>query len=154
MQRMNGGLYRVVASIAGAEVHLLVDTGAAQTHLDRERCKRLDLKWHRAVFVSELGRLYLYSGTRYVLGADPDLRIAGVRAVHGPIYHDDLADLNKNLALRGDKPVDGLLGADVLNNHKCVLDLRNSRLYLLPEGQAGAAPATPDSKGARSAGQP
>jgi hypothetical protein len=130
IERMKCGLYRVGARVGSADVSLLLDTGSAQTRLDRKRCLHINLPWRRALFVAEPGAVYLHSGTPYVLGADTPVKIGDVPALHGAIYEHDLSASNKKLAMHGDEPIDGLLGADILNAHLCIIDLRRSRLYL------------------------
>jgi predicted aspartyl protease len=121
------GHFQASGEVSGHPVKILVDTGAASTVID--------LEWARARgFALEAtgmsgggagaGALDIYR----VPGAA--IRIAGIAiATPGPLAVD-LGNVAKALAAKGMKAPQVVLGADVMNPRKAIIDYGTATLYL------------------------
>ncbi|QEH37756.1 hypothetical protein OJF2_63470 [Aquisphaera giovannonii] len=125
LRRMASGYLTTGAKLNGKELTLVIDTGAPNTHLDRERTRELGLKW-------------MERGDGKAAGSDQGTAVAVVQAIEvgqarsGPIrigIHS-MAETNRAVQPYGDGPVDGVLGADVLDPAWAVIDYRKCELYL------------------------
>jgi hypothetical protein len=117
LDRMKG--YRcLVANVNNREVRLLLDTGAPVTALDRKRTAHLGLEWQYAELNGDWS-CYL-----------PAMQVGPMRAVHFVVFHDDLGYFNEKLKKHGIPAIDGLLGADVLEQGEAIIDYRSNDLYV------------------------
>jgi Aspartyl protease len=106
---------------------LLVDTGAASTVVSLSLARRMGLN------VTSLGRTGGGAG-----GAqleifqlhETELELDGARPRPSALYALDLSHLNAALALKGTTPVEAILGADVLDRQKAVIDYASRWLFL------------------------
>jgi hypothetical protein len=106
---------------------LLLDTGAPNTHVDPARTKSLDLPWRyldEAVFGPGWGKIGYAELAGMKIGA------VEIRPFH--VRTKDETQLNALLVTYGDAPIDGILGADVLEPHAAVIDYPSRTLFLRP----------------------
>ena len=88
----------------------MLDTGAPNTHLDRERAEKLGLKWKAysplldQIAPGGKGRHFLIDAIELETYTTPKLWI----------YDHAMNELNPLLEQYGDPPIDGVLGGDVL----------------------------------------
>jgi predicted aspartyl protease len=117
----------VDGAINGKPARLMVDTGAFATLLHRGFVRRLNIPLRETQFSSaavnlkqrgvELARIQRLSvGSVDIVGKD-----VGVVDLEG-LIHGDL--------LRGNRPVAGLLGAEILRSHHGIIDFGTRTLYL------------------------
>ena len=112
LKRTALGYFVVAARVRGVDVTLIVDTGAPTTRLDKNRL--------------EPG-----AGAQ----SPVSIQLGGFRTREVRIEAFDLTELNKRLTKSfGAPPVDGVLGADILDAHLAVVNAADCELYLLRRG--------------------
>ena len=129
LTRSGVGHFHTVGALNGRAVAVLIDTGAASTvvslALARERGMRLnklDLTGGGA------------GGANLEIHAlvDATLSLGDVQPRPRALFAMDLTHVNESLALKGEAPVDVILGADVFEAHAAVIDYGSSSLFLKP----------------------
>jgi predicted aspartyl protease len=141
LARSNSGLLEVSVRVDGAPATLLLDTGAIGTCFDQATAQRLELCTRQTEDrASGLGA-----------GDQPVSSVAMKAFCIGPCplpaieaMMVDFSHVNKARQKRADKPIDGVLGSDILAARAAVLDYSSLTLYLR---QAEAAANTPDLAG-------
>jgi hypothetical protein len=119
----------VVEAEARGERLLLLDTGAAKLALDRGAAERLTLP----LGSTQSKAAGLGAGGVAVQSARlPPLALGPFAAPAAEAVVLDLATVNRSRAKRGDRPLDGVLGAEFLEAHQAVIDYPHQRLYLKP----------------------
>jgi Aspartyl protease len=131
IERQQEGHLVVQASVDGKKLRFLLDTGAPQTYLDRTRVKHLKLQWDEEVVPGRDKSTDWDPTTSCELAA---LDIGGVAARRVRAYLFSTTGLNKALEAYKCKPVDGLLGGDVLSAHGGIIDYASNKLYLTRRG--------------------
>jgi len=122
-----GPLFQERTAINGREVAFYLDTGAGRTVVDLAAAQMLG----RALREDERGAGG--AGTAAMKSGRTQFAVFEV----GPLREDDfpaqavaLSHVNQALRLRGERPMDGVLGADLLEACAAVIDYRQRRLYL------------------------
>jgi predicted aspartyl protease len=135
LKRMVRGHITVDGRINRKEVKLIVDTATPTTRLDRERVANFGPIWVSHDIVPERMQL--------VRSADFDAFALGAFNVGSrTVYERSLDACNRDRTLRGEQPVDGLLGADVLRSCGAIIDFASESLFLIHGDSAGRkAPA-------------
>jgi hypothetical protein len=130
VNRLGSGYLTVAARFDGMELSLILDTGAPRTRLDWKRLQRRREISHKPP-EDEKSESIVMSGS-----VPPgSLEFTGFRTRELHIGNSDLGEVNaRNAQEHGDPPVDGLLGADVLEAHLAVIDYWHRELYLLGRG--------------------
>ncbi len=121
------GHWQLEAALNGAPARLYLDTGAGRTVLDltQARARGLPLTANpeqagglgtasMATYRTSVKRLDLHTLT------ETDFTAAVV----------DLSHVNQGLRARAAEPMDGVLGADILEAREAVIDCKHRRLYL------------------------
>ncbi|HEX3315370.1 MAG TPA: hypothetical protein VHR72_10790 [Gemmataceae bacterium] len=127
LEKMRTGYFGVRVRVGDRKFLMLLDTGAPNTHVDSTRTKALDLPWRyldEAVFGPGWGKMGYAELAGMKIGA-VDIRPFHVRTKDG-------TQLNALLGAYGDAPIDGILGADVLEPHAAVIDYPSRTLFLRP----------------------
>jgi hypothetical protein len=122
------GHFEMMVSINGTDTNFIVDTGAAKTVIDVSfaRAQQLELQ-ESTIQVCGLGsnRLVLYRIKSATL-------MVGEFTLFLPELHAiDLRHIKQSLIEKGvSRPANGIIGADILNHHKAIIDYANQLLYL------------------------
>ena len=119
----------------------ILDTGAGRTVVDRAAQSRFDEG--RATVAG--GQATGAGGSGLAIAALPGsrLRIGGYRDDAFTVRFLALDHVNAAFAHRGEAPVAGVIGADVLERGGALIDYPNMRLYLRNPDADGAAAASP-----------
>ncbi|MDR6993349.1 aspartyl protease family protein [Luteimonas sp. 3794] len=121
----------------------IIDTGAGRTVIDRAAQSRFD----QGRATRDGGRATGAGGTGMAISALPGnrLRIGGYRDDAFTVHFLALDHVNAAFSQRGEAPVDGVIGADILERGGAVIDYPNLRLYLRNSAAADAAASSPSS---------
>ena len=121
------GHLELTAVVNGRPARLFLDTGAGRTVFDAMRAARLDLpRLTEVKCAGGLGAVGMatYQTTIECLVLGP-LEIRNLAALLL-----DLAHVNQALESRGGQPIDGVVGADLLESREAVIDYKHARLFL------------------------
>jgi len=128
MTRLATGHFAVEGTAGSVPFDLIIDTGASHTLIDQQRAARFDL------LTEDRGA----SATG--VGGTVNQRIGTGRlgnVVIGPVRFDslsvrvlDLSHVNGVLRNMGSRPVDGIIGADLLTAQHAVIDYGGLSVYL------------------------
>jgi clan AA aspartic protease (TIGR02281 family) len=127
LSRSGVGHFHTAGSLNGHSVPVLIDTGAASTVVSLERARQIGLT---------LKKLEMKGGGAGGAQLDifqlPDatLSLGDMQLRCRALFGMDLAHVNQSLALKGQSPVDVILGADVFEAHAAVIDYGSSSLFL------------------------
>ncbi len=113
--------------VNGHAARLWLDTGAGQTVLDLEfaRARGLPLT-PRACHGAGAGG----GGLKIMATAVSRLRLAGFMEIDFQCLAMDLDHVNAGLKQRRMEPIDGIIGADLLERREALIDYKASVLYL------------------------
>jgi len=129
-----------VNDVAGT---FILDTGAGRTVIDRAAQSRFD----EGRDVMAGGQATGAGGTGMAISALPGNRlcIGDYRDDAFTLHFLALDHVNAAFSQRGEAPVDGVIGADILERGGAVIDYPNLRLYLRTPAAADAAASSPSS---------
>ena len=121
------GHFEAKGCLARHSIRVLVDTGAASTVISLSLVHELGLE------VTSLGRQGGGAGGTQLeifqlKGAN--LELEGAHPNPTALYAMDLSHVNAALAMKGTTPVEAVLGADVFDRQKAVIDYGSSSLFL------------------------
>jgi tetratricopeptide (TPR) repeat protein len=129
LEQLKTGHLVAEVSAKGKKLRLVIDTGSAGSFLDKERTEHLKLTWQRADSFprdEESNPQFDYYTAAEVSGLD----FGSFMTRRMRVYAADLNPFNRLFKKNGDRPVDGLLGADFLGKYKVLIDYPTLRLYL------------------------
>jgi predicted aspartyl protease len=138
LARSNSGLLEVPVRVGGAPATLLLDSGAVGTCFDQATAQRLGLCTRPAevrasgAAAGDLAVPYV-ALEAFCVGPCP---LPGIEAMM-----IDFSHINEARQRRGDQPIDGVLGSDILAARAAVIDYGSLSLYLR---EAGATANTAD----------
>lgn len=143
MKRHGDAHLTVDVRINGVAGSFILDTGAGRTVIDRAAQSRFD----EGRDVVAGGRATGAGGTGMAISALPGnrLRIGDYRDDAFTVHFLALDHVNAAFSQRGETPVDGVIGADILERGGAVIDYPNLRLYLRNPAAADAAASSPSS---------
>jgi hypothetical protein len=127
LSRSGVGHFHTAGSLSGHPVAVLIDTGAASTVVSLTRARELELT---------LKKLEMKGGGAGGAQLDifnlPDatLSLGDLQPRYRALLAMNLAHVNQSLALKGESPVDVILGADVFEAHAAVIDYGSLSLFL------------------------
>jgi len=124
LSRNRVGQFELPATIDGRAARLILDTGASGTVMDAASAKSRGLP-QDTQSVSTGGAAHAAPTCRLELLEIGPLHFVGVEALVA-----DLGQLNEVLRERGHEPVDGVMGADLLQGREALMDFAGSSLYL------------------------
>jgi hypothetical protein len=130
LSRSGVGHFHAAGSLSGHPVAVLIDTGAASTVVDVSLARELRLT------VTKLEMKGGGAGGAHLdifHLTDATLSLGDVRPRTRALLAMDLAHVNQSLALKGEAPVDVILGADVFEAQAAVIDYGSSSLFLKVE---------------------
>lgn len=117
----------VPVCVNGRRALFILDTGAGATCIDKNRIVRFGLKKKSITHkVAGLGG----SGLKSFRTIAKKFEIDGHEIRMQKLLAVDLSHVNAGLNKRKAKPVDGVLGANILLSHSGIIDYRNKVLYL------------------------
>lgn len=118
----------VETTIAGIQTHLVIDTGASHTCMDKGIVKKFktDLEESKDNAVIGIGGRRLMNCICMV----PDLQIGDFHIESYRVVAVRMSHINKALAKLGCKPIGGLLGSDFLSRFKAVINYETGILHL------------------------
>ena len=128
LQRTIAGHFEIMVSINGIDTNFIVDTGAAKTVIDLGFARKYNLHIQETTnLAGGLGHsrmaLFRVNATRLLIG-EFVLFLPEIHAL-------DLRHIKQSLLDKGiKKPANGVIGSDVLNHHKAIIDYSNQLLYL------------------------
>ncbi len=125
--RVESGYPCVKGTINGNPVNFLVDTGSPNTYLDAKTTGRVKLNWQEFGGRVPSGK----TGQRHKYADVPSIQVGKLSSGPFRVYDDDFSDSNRMLATRGQPPIEGTLGADILSYFGAVIDYRSLQLYLM-----------------------
>lgn len=143
MKRHGDAHLTVDVRINGVAGSFILDTGAGRTVIDRAAQSRFD----EGRDVVAGGRATGAGGTGMAISALPGnrLRIGDYRDDAFTVHFLALDHVNAAFSQRGETPVDGVIGADILERGGAVIDYPNLRLYLRTPAAAQPAASSPSS---------
>lgn len=126
--RTIAGHFEMIVSINGIDTSFIVDTGAAKTVVDLSFARSQNLSVQESTIqVCGLGvsRMVLYR----IRSAT--LRVGEFTLELPQLHAIDLRHVKQSLREKGvERPANGIIGADVLNHHKAIIDYASQLLYL------------------------
>ncbi len=120
---------KVEAKVNGADVTLVVDTGASHTCIADSSVERLRLTRGR---IEPAGSLAALKKNAALSNLD-SLEIGLLRMTNVKAWIVDFSYINMMLQTKGESLCDGVLGADILLSKSAVVDYKGFKLYLKGE---------------------
>jgi predicted aspartyl protease len=122
-----GHLFIDGAAINGRDVTLCLDTGAGRTVVDVARARELGLPLEADSRRAGGAGSAAMENYRTRLAS---LDLQTVTEDDYPVHAIDLSHVNTALVAGGGRPMDGVIGADLLDAREAVIDYRHLRLFL------------------------
>ena len=131
LNRMASGHLRLAARFDRKEISLVLDTGSSRTEFDSERLATLGLGLPTLVPRGDTNEFTDSVASGFV----GYLELGSIQTRELQIGICDLRERNRILLEHyGEPPVDGILGADVLEPHMAVIDYKVYEVYLRGRG--------------------
>jgi clan AA aspartic protease (TIGR02281 family) len=115
--------------VNGKAVRLLVDTGASKTVFDKERAKKF-LAEEKLEKHNKLSTGLGTSKMKSHLAVIKKISIGTIEIKNYKTVVMDLSHVNVAYRQMKQKPIDGVLGSDILKKHKAVIDYEKRTLVL------------------------
>jgi predicted aspartyl protease len=119
----------VSARINGKVAHLVVDTGASRSVFDKERIKNFVDKEE----IRDIEKLSTGLGTNSMQSQCTLLSAFKIGTIEIKDFECillDLAHVNQSYEMIGLKPVEGVIGSDILKKYNALIDYKNRLLIL------------------------
>jgi predicted aspartyl protease len=119
------------AMLNSISVNILIDTGASKTIFDTTRIKKILKK--KMLTIGDINKLSTGLGTNTMQSHTvtiEEFSIADLKLKNYNAILLDMAHVNKSYKLMKLKPIDGVLGSDILMRYKAVIDYKNLILKL------------------------
>jgi hypothetical protein len=129
LTRSGVGHFHAAGSLDAHAVDILLDTGAASTVVSLALARQLGITLNK-LDVTGGGAGGANLEIHALVGAT--LSLGDVRPRPRALFAMDLTHVNQSLALKGEAPVDVILGADVFEAQAAVIDYASSSLFLQP----------------------
>ncbi len=126
LRRSPTGHLQLDGAINGVAAALYLDTGAGRTVLDTDGARRRGLELRETGRGAGLGTAAM---TTYATTIR-HLNLQAVEAFDLAVTAIDLSHVNAGLRARGAAPMDGVIGADLLETHEAIIDYKRLHLYL------------------------
>lgn len=117
------------AKINGLKANLLVDTGASKTVFDKSRI----VNFSDENKLVELDKLSTGLGTDSMRGHMIDIdeiKLGNIKVKNYQGLALDLSHVNASYDKMGIKPIDGVLGSDILHQYNAIIDYKKQELTL------------------------
>jgi len=128
----NGCHPLVSARINGKRIRMVIDTGASQTVFDHERIEQIlgkDSMEKIKVLSAGLGT----SKMKSMLVRIEKLQLGDLVFKNSGFVALDLSHVNKSYEMMGMKPIDGVIGGDILKRTKAVIDYGKKEMKLISD---------------------
>ncbi len=129
LDRLRSGYLAVTAMVNGKPLYLAIDTAAPNTHLDPKRTEHLKLPWELFQFTDRPDDPPPAEWER--MCRVDSIEFGGFRRVRIRVGGHDHAEINHRMEFYKDRPLDGVIGADVLESGLAILDYKTYDLYLI-----------------------
>lgn len=154
LRELQTGHHVVDATLNGREGAFVLDTGANATVLHTAYARRFGITDQVASPAAAIG---LGGAMQASIGTIERLQIGSVPVRQSRIMVTDLAQLTNLLGPMAGSPIYGIIGQDVLSEHRAVIDVARPILYLMeadedPAPVAAGRCSTPSSPGAKTDG--
>ena len=114
--------------INGVPAILLLDTGATLTILEEERAEKLQSRTRFSpVTIAGIGAYGLTTRAAII----QELRMADFYVENFRVHLLNLSYINDSFSRMGFEEIDGVIGADLLNSHRAIIDYGNLMLHLI-----------------------
>lgn len=123
----NQNLHPIIeAHLNGLAIRLVIDTGASHSCLDKSLLKHLLKNKNKSTseIVMGIGNNKM---TNNIVQID-ELKIGELIINNYPVVALKISHINKMLKMLDLKPINGLLGSDILYKHQAVIDYKNCLL--------------------------
>ena len=128
----NGCHPLVSARINGKRIRMVIDTGASQTVFDHDRIQQIlgkDSMEKIKVLSAGLGT----SKMKSMLVRIEKLQVGDLVFKDSGFVALDLSHVNKSYEMMGMKPIDGVIGGDILKRMKAVIDYGKKEMKLFSD---------------------
>ncbi|MGR6087531.1 MAG: retropepsin-like aspartic protease [Arcticibacter sp.] len=128
----NGCHPLVSARINGKRIRMVIDTGASQTVFDHDRIQQIlgkDSMEKIKVLSAGLGT----SKMKSMLVRIEKLQVGDLVFKDSGFVALDLSHVNKSYEMMGMKPIDGVIGGDILKRMKAVIDYGKKEMKLISD---------------------
>lgn len=130
MLKLEDGFHLLVnIRVNGKPVRLLLDTGASKTVFDKERAKRF-LSEEKLEKHDKLSTGLGTSNMKSHLAVIERISLGKIEIKNYKTVVMDLSHVNVAYGEMKQKPIDGVLGSDILKKYKAVIDYGKRRLVL------------------------
>lgn len=136
VREVGTGHHLVEATINGRTGEFVLDTGANMTVIDRSRLARFGLSPASGELGGAIG---IGSGGQASRVPIDGFAIGSVEVRQNRVVSSDLGQLLTVLSRASGRTVDGIIGQDVLGEHRAIIDVARPMLYLM-EDDAEPAP--------------
>lgn len=133
LRAATGHLFLAQAAINGRAITLYLDTGAGRTVLDVGAARSLGLTLaedERGAGGAGAAKMKSYRTQLAWL----DFGGGALVEENFSVAATDLSHVNQALLARGERPMDGVLGADLLDAREAIIEYRHQRLFLKRSG--------------------
>lgn len=129
------GHHLIEATINGRTGDFVLDTGANMTVIDRSNLASFGLSGRTGDLGGAIG---VGAGGQASRVPIDSFVIGGVQVRQGRVVSSDLGQLLTVLSRASGRTVSGIIGQDVLGEHRAIIDVSRPMLYLMEEDQAPA----------------
>ncbi len=116
-------------NINGTKANVIIDTGASRTVFDKTRIKTYVKTRSKKI----KDKLSSGLGTNTMQSSEITIAALYIGKLKIKNYHSvllDLSHVNNSYKTIGLKPIDGVLGSDILNKHRAIIDYSKKTLIL------------------------
>lgn len=133
MRRLSSGHHKIEATLNSVPATFLVDTGANVTTIRADLAERHGIgSGGLPAAVAGLGGM---TGGRMV--RIDQFAIGEIPIRQSRILIADLSMLDQMTRMQANVRVDGIIGQDVLQEHRAIIDVASHQMFLLPTGRPG-----------------
>ena len=135
LREVSTGHHLVEATINGRSGRFILDTGANATVLDQSHAVRFGMTGRQTGFGGAVG---VGGGQRASQVGIDSFRIGGMPIRRNRIVTSDLGHILSMLGRASGGTVYGVIGQDVLKEHRAIIDVARPMLYLIEEDRSPA----------------
>lgn len=133
LREVTTGHHLVQATINGRRGSFVLDTGANVTVVEDSHLRHFDISGSQRGLSGAVAGMAGATGAKQV--AIEGLEIGSVKTRQSRIVTADMGQLLSMLSQVSNTTVYGLIGQDVLKEHRAIVDVAKPMLYLIPQDQ-------------------